>query len=133
MTITTAGLIVTVVGTGVIIAAGIAVKKAAEMYGKMCFKRGAMAARINDNLESDMAVDPETGEDIKCTVEDLDEEARAIAKEQLKSVVMIYGSIFGFAAFIGKCAGTISRLSSKVTELENTIRRLGAKLNLVII
>ena len=74
-----------------------------------------------------MSIDPDTGENIQVTAEDLDEEAKKIAGEQIKSLVMIYATYMGMAAFIGKMVSTIEAAYSKIAKLGSIAEELSKR------
>lgn len=124
MTAFTGGMIV-IGAIGVVGAiVGVIVKKAVNAYGKMCFKKGAIAAREKDGGPSDETIDPDTGENVHATADDLDEEAKKIAAEQIKSMVIIYGTYLGIAAFIGKIVGSLDRAYKRISQLGQAVEDL---------
>lgn len=127
MTAFTCGLIVVGAVGVVTVVAGAIVRKAANAYGKMCFKKGAIAAREKDGGPSDESIDPDTGENIHVTAEDLDEEAKKVASDQIKSLVMIYATYLGIAAFLGKLAGSLDRAYKKITHLGTIAEELSKR------
>lgn len=118
------GLVVVAAVGAVAVVAGAVLRKAVNAYGKMCFKKGAIAAREKDGGPSNETIDPDTGENVHATAEDLDEEARKIASEQIKSMVMMYGMYLGIAAFISKLTTTVDKAYAKITRLGQAVESL---------
>lgn len=121
------GLVVVGAVGVVAVVAGSILRKAVNAYGKMCFKKGAIAAREKDGGPSNETIDPDTGENVHATAEDLDEEAKKIAAEQIKSMVMMYGMYLGIAAFISKLADTVDKAYAKVTHLGKIAEELSKR------
>ena len=115
------GLVVVGAVGVVAVVAGSILRKAVNAYGKMCFKKGAIAAREKDGGPSNETIDPDTGENIHASAEDLDEEAKKIAADQIKSMVMMYGMYLGVAAFVSKLAATVDKAYAKITKLGQTV------------
>lgn len=113
------GVGVVVIGAvGIVtVVAGTILRKAVNAYGKMCFKKGAIAARKKDGGPSNETIDPDTGENVHASADDLDEEAKKIASEQIKSLVMFYATYLGVAAFVGKLVGSLDRAHKKISHL----------------
>lgn len=125
----TFGVGLVVVGAACVVTAiaSTILRKAATAYGKMCFKKGAIAAREKDGGPSDETIDPDTGENVHATAEDLDEEAKKIASEQIKSLVMIYATYLGIAAFLGKLASSLDRAYKKIAQLGSIAEELSKR------
>lgn len=127
MTATLATGLIVVGGAAVVtFVAGAILKKAVEKYGKMCFKKGAIAARKKDQDVDNQSIDPDTGEDIEVTAEDLDKEAEEICNQQIKSYILMYSAGLGIASFIGRLVGTIDLAVKKIESLGRTVENLRA-------